>query len=84
MKESQRKDAEIWRYGKKREAWTTMKGYSEWTSRSHLIAELRWRQHKRQPERGSDREERRGGIRTKPPASSDDVNTAMHTNTHVK
>lgn len=55
MKERRRSGAEIWRYGKKGEAWTTMKGYSEWTSRSHLIAELRWRQHKRQPER-------RGGV----------------------
>lgn len=35
-----------------------MKGYCEWTSRSHLIAELRWRQHKRPPEkRWSNREE---------------------------
>lgn len=32
-----------------------MKGYSEWTSRSHLIAELLSRQHKWQPERQGDR-----------------------------
>lgn len=34
-----------------------MKGYSEWTSRSHLIAELLSRQHKWQPERQEHREE---------------------------
>lgn len=34
-----------------------MKGYSEWTSRSHLIAELPSRQHKWQPERQRDRKE---------------------------
>lgn len=61
MMESQRSDAEIWRSGKKREAWTTMKGYSEWTSRSHLTAELRWHQHKRQPERERERGEGGGG-----------------------
>lgn len=34
-----------------------MKGYSEWTSRSHLIAELPSRQHKWQPEKQRDRKE---------------------------
>lgn len=37
-----------------------MKGYSEWTSRSHLIAELLSRQHKWQPERQGDRKRDRG------------------------
>lgn len=35
----------------------TMKGYSEWTSHSHLIAELPSRQQKRQPENQGDRSE---------------------------
>lgn len=37
-----------------------MKGYSEWTCRSHLIAELLSRQHKWQPERRRDRKQTAG------------------------
>lgn len=61
-----------------------MKGYSEWTSRSHLIAELPSRQQKWQPERRErDRNETTQNKRTKRKAPLDEANIATRTHTHT-
>ena len=65
------------RWRDKRGGERTMKGYCEWTSHSHLIAELPSRQQKWQPKsqrQERDKNETTQNKRTKPKALLDEAN----------